>query len=121
MLDIHGSVDVNSRLEEFFHILIPLHMAASWDIAVRQFVHQDELWVTVKRSNQVELPQLDPTVVRLHSGKDLQPIQQRQSLRSGMGLYIAHHHVNALPFSMVSRLQHGIGLAHPGGIAEKYF
>ena len=62
-LYIDRSIDINSSLKQFFHILIPFGMAAAWDIAVRQLVHQKQLGMPSQRSIQVKLPQADSPVV----------------------------------------------------------
>ena len=96
-------------------------MPASLGVAVGQFVDQDELWFPLQRPVQIKLLQLHPAVVDLLTGQDLQPIQERQCVRPGVGLYIAHHHIHALSLRLMCRLQHGIGLAHTRCIAKKDF
>ena len=49
----------------------------------------------------------------------LQPLQQGIGLGAAMGFDIADHHVAAVLLALPGRLQHGIGLADAGGIAEK--
>ena len=52
-------------------------------------------------------------------GDLLQSLQQGGCLRPAMGLDITRNHINA-PFpGLMSILQHGVGLAHTGGISEK--
>ena len=121
MLHIHRGIDVDPSLEQFFHILIPLCVPASFGIIMGQFVYQNELWFSLQRSVQVKLFQLDSVIVNTFAGQDLQPIQQRQCIWSGMRLYIAHYNIYAFFLRLMGRLQHGIGLAHTRRIAKKDF
>ena len=38
-----------------------------------------------------------------------------------MALHIADHHIHTVPLGLMRRLQHGIGLSHPGSVPEKDF
>ena len=48
MLHIDGGVYIDSGLEQFFHVLIPLCVPASWSIVVSQFIYQNELGLALK-------------------------------------------------------------------------
>ena len=98
-----------------------LDMAAAAGVRMRQLVDQDELRPAPEGRVQVELPQCD-ALIGNHLGRELfQPIQQRHGLRAGVRLDIARHHVHARIPRLVRRFQHGVGLAHARGIAEKDF
>lgn len=121
MLHIHRGIDVDPRLKQLFHILIPLCVPASLRIIVGQFVHQNELRLPLQRQVQIKLLQLDSAIRYLFAGQNLQPVQECQRIRPGMRLHIAHNNIDALFFRLMGRLQHGIGLAYARRVAKKDF
>ena len=54
MLHIDGGVYIDSGLKQFFHILIPLCVPASWSIVVSQFIYQNELGLALKGLIQIK-------------------------------------------------------------------
>ncbi len=65
VLHVYCGIDIDPRLQQLLHILIPLGVAAARGVAVSQFIHQDQLWSARQGSVQVKLPQPDPPVVHL--------------------------------------------------------
>ena len=54
MLNIYGGIDIDTRPQKLFDILITLGMTASRRVAVRQFVHQNQLWSAAKCGVNIE-------------------------------------------------------------------
>src|SRR6185369_15223097 len=69
---------------------------------------------------QVHFMKHDPGVVNILARQDFQPFKQGVGLRAAMGLDIPGHHVTTVLLAPPGRLQHGIGLPHPGSVAQEY-
>lgn len=119
MLDIDGGIDIDTRAKQLLDILVALHMAAAPGVGMGQLVHQEKLGLPGQGRVQIEFFQLDPFIGDDLDRQLLQSLQKGHGLRPGVGLDITRHHVDACRLGPVGRLQHGIGLAHAGGIAEK--
>ena len=79
---IGGSVDVNPRLEQFLHILVPAAVPASL-VGVGKIVQRQQLRLSAQGGIQVELPWV-------YWGDLLQPLQQGQGFSRGFGVYHSH-------------------------------
>ena len=119
VLDIDRGVDVDAGPEKLLHILPPLLVTGAGGVGVGQFVHQDDLGLPGKHRIKVHLREGDPLVRDQGWRNDLQPFQEGVGLRTAVGLHVPRHHVPTFEPPLAGRLQHGIGLPHPGGIAEE--
>ena len=68
---------------------------------------------------QVQLLKLDAPVVDDLRRKDLHPQSQGLRLGAGVRLDVPQHHLRAGRRLRPGRLQHGVGLAHAGRVAEE--
>ena len=121
MLDVNGSIYVNSRLQKLFDILIPLRMAAFRRVCMGQLINKYKLRLPLQGGVKVKFRQCNPLVLGNKIRNALKPVYKRGRLRSGMGLNIASNDVDSPLLGRVRRLQHGICLADAGCVAEKYF
>ena len=119
VLDIDGGIDVDAGLQQLLHVLVALGVAAAGGVGMGQLVHQDQLRVTAEGGVQIELPQGNISVAHRLGGQLLQPLGEGQGFRAGVGLDVAGHHLDALALGLMGGGQHGVGLAHTGGVAEK--
>ena len=120
MLDVDRGVDVDPGGQEFLHVLPALLVPRAGGVGVGQLVHQGDLGLARQHRVDVHLLELHPHVFDLRLGEDLQPRQERIGLEPAVGLHVGRHHVPLLQFPLPRRLQHGIGLPDPGGVAEEY-
>ncbi len=120
MLHVHRGVHVDAGPQQFLHILIALTVAAARRIGMGQLVYEHDLRGALKGSVQIEFPQRDPTVLDRSGFHNLQAVQKSKRVGTGVGLYIAHHDVGTSLLGPVRLGEHGIGLAHPGRIAEEH-
>ena len=119
MLDIDRRVHIDSGIQQLLHILIPLGVPAAFGIGMGQLVHQNELRLAFQRAVNIKLPETPSSVRRLRHRKLLQTVEQRRCLWPGMGFDIPGNHIHTALFRLMRRLQHGVGLSHTGGVAEK--
>ena len=121
MLHIDGGVYIDSGLKQFFHILIPLCVPASWSIVVSQFIYQNELGLALKGLIQIKFFERDAAIVDFPAGQNFQPLQESKGVWSGMVLHVACHHINPFFLGLVRCLQHRIGFADTCGVSKKDF
>ena len=88
---------------------------------MRQLVHQNQLRPAGQRCIQIKFLQGDALVFHLPAWQLLESVEQRERVRTDMALHIADHHIHTVPLGLMRRLQHGIGLSHPGSVPEKDF
>ena len=119
VLDIDSGVHVNAGGQQFLDILPAFFVAASGRIGVGQLVDQGQLGLARQDSVDVEFRKFHPLVEIVGLGQDFHPFQQSVGFRPTVGLDISGHHINAFGLALPGRLQHGVGLANPGGVAEK--
>ncbi len=119
MLDVDGGVDVDAGAQEFLDILIPLGVAAARRVGVGELVDEDELRRAHDRRIEIELGEGDAVVLHEFRRHLLEASHKARRRRPLVGFDVAGHHVHAASFRGVGRLQHGIGLAHAGRIAEE--
>ncbi len=58
MLDVHRGIDIDTRLEQFLHILPALRVTRALHISVSQFIHQNQRRMTFECGIQIKLTQL---------------------------------------------------------------
>lgn len=121
VLYIYRCINIDPSLEEFLHILIPLGVPAPLGIIVGQFIHQNQLRLTLQSLIEIKLPKLDAPVVDHLIGQDLQSRQQGQCVWSCVRFHVSHHNINALCFCLMRCFQHCISLTHTSCITEKNF
>ena len=120
VLHVHRGVHVDAGAEQLLHVLVALAVAASRRVVVGQLVHEHDLGTARQGPIQVELPQGDAAVGQLAAGQHLEPFHEGQGVGTGVGLHIAHHDVGAGLLGPMGLAQHGVGLAHPGRVAEEH-
>ena len=121
MLHIDGRIDMDAGLQQFLHILIPFCVAAARRVRMGQLIHQNQMGFSLQRQIQIELPQPKPMVLDLCRRKRLQPLQQGQGIRPGVGLDISNDNVNALLLGLMGRFQHGVCFSDSRGVSEEDF
>ena len=121
VLDIERGPDVDSRFEQFLHVLPAFRMPRAFGIRVGQFIDQQQFRPPAQGGIDIELPQRHPAVLDLPNRKDLQPLQQRFRFRTAVRLDVADHHLPALGLGPPCRFQHRVGLADSRRIAEEHF
>ena len=119
VLDVDRGIDIDTRLQQFLHILPALGMARTRRIGVRQFVHQDQRRMALERGIQIELAQLRIAVFHQARRQDFQPFQQLLRLGALVRFHIARHHVQPFRAPLARSQQHAEGFADTGGGAEE--
>src|SRR5262249_49953274 len=121
MLNIHRRIDVDTGIQQLFHVLEALGVTTARNICVGELVDEDEAWTPLERGIEIELAQDSVDVDRRLAGNDLEAFQQRLRLLASVCLDHANDDVYTLLQLGARRLQHLIGLAHPGGCANEDF
>ena len=119
VLDVHRGVDVDAGGQQLLDVVVALGMARAGRVGVRQLVHQRELGSPRQHGIHVHLGQRGAAIGDLPARDHLELGQQRLGLRPAVGLDVADHHVHALRLALVRGFQHGVGLAHAGGVAQE--
>jgi hypothetical protein len=84
-----------------------------------KFVHEKQLGVSTKGRIEIQLLKLKASVPEEQGRQDLQSLEKHLGLRSPMWLHVPRHHVHPGCRKMLCRLEHGVGLAHAGDVAEE--
>ena len=121
MLYIYRRVNINPIVKQLIYILVPLLMAASFSIGMRQFIDENQLRLSRYGAVEIKFVQNHIPMPDLLCGNHLQTVQQLGGLWTRMRFHITGHHVDSPPSCRVSGFQHGISLSYPGRISEKYF
>jgi hypothetical protein len=119
VLHVERRVHVDAGREQLLHVEVALGMARSRRVGVRQLVHQGDARPARQHGVEVHLCQVHVAVLDLPAGHHLQPAEQDLRLAASVGLHVGGHHVHAIAGQLAGRLEHGVGLADPGSIAEK--
>ena len=121
MLDIERGIDVDAGGQQCFDILPALRVPAAGDVAVGEFVDDDQRRLCRQRRIEVELGQCPSAVLDCARRQDRQPVEQRGGLDPAMGLGHADQHVGAGLQLFARGGQHRVGLADAGAGAEEDF
>ncbi len=120
VLDIDRGEDVDPGRQQLLNVLPALGVPAARGIAVGQFVHQYQLGLGLEQAVEVHFLQQYATVFRTHQGLLGQPAQQGFGLGAAVGLHHPGKHLDPLAQLAMGRLEHGVGLANPGGGAQEH-
>ena len=121
MLHIDRGIHIDPGFQQFFDILISFEVTAARSIGMGQFIHQNQLRLTLQRAIQIQFLQMNPFVFQFQRRQQFQTGKQIHRLRAGMRFDISSNHICPLLQDGMRRFQHRIGFADTGGIAEKDF
>ena len=96
-------------------------MARTGGVRVGQLVDQYQLGAAGKRSVEVKFAELHALVLDAPCRQHLKVRKQLHCFGARVRLHVADYHVHALFFRAVRRLEHRVGFADAGGVAEEYF
>jgi len=119
VLDVDRGVDVDAGGEQFLNILPALGVTTAGGVGVRQFVHQHQFGFGREQAVEVHFFEHHATVFRTHQRLLRQAAKQRFGFCAAMGFDDTGNDFHALAQLRVRGLEHGVGLADPGGGAEK--
>ena len=119
MLDVHRGEHVYARTEQLLHVLVALTVATSGSIRVGELVDEHYLGMTLQHGVEIELLEQYAAMAHFERRNLLEPVHQRHGVGTRMGLHVTHHDVETLCQHLVGLFQHGVRLAHAGGIAEE--
>ncbi len=84
-----------------------------------ELVDEDDLRPAREHRVEVELGKGDAEILDLCPGDHLESLEQEVRLAAAVGFHVPYHHVPAVVQALVRGLQHGVGLADPGGVTEE--
>ena len=119
VLDIDGGIDMDAGSQQFLDILPSFWVSAAGGVAMGEFVDQNETGLAPKSRVEVELFQQYPLVCTAYPGQNLHALEQGIGLRSAVRFNVTGHHLPSLGLLLAGGLEHGVGLADTGAIAEK--
>ena len=118
MLDVHGRDDVDPRGEDVLNVLVSLRVPAAGDVGVGQLVDERDLRLAGEDGVHVHLFHGDAAIFLPAPGDDFQPAGELGDLRPAVRFEQADDDVDASALQPVTFLEHLVGLADAGAIAE---
>ena len=106
-------------LQNFKNVLIALFVFAAWNICVRQFIDQHDLWLPRQHRVHVQFFKEGALVFHSPSGNRLQLFGQLDDARSLMGFDESNHHIFAPIAAADGLAEHVKSFAHARGVAKK--
>jgi hypothetical protein len=119
VLDVEGGDDVDAGSQQLLDVLPALLVAGAGGVGVGQLVDQAHLGPAPEDGVDVHLGQVRAPVVDPSAGHHLEVTQLGLGAGPVMGLDQADHHVGAPLTPPPALVEHGEGLAHPGGGTEQ--
>ncbi len=119
MLDVDRGVDVDTGGEQFLNVLPAFGVSTAGCIGVRQFVDQHQARRSLEQRVEVHFFEGHAAIISAQQGLLRQAAEQRLGFCAAMGFDHARQHLYALAQLRMSRLEHGVSLAHPWRGAEK--
>ena len=120
VLHIHRRININTRIEQFDHILVAFGVSGAGDVGVGQFVNQRQLRVPREQRVQIHFLQRNSSVVHFAPGNNGQAIEKGFRLLAAMRFHVTHDDVNAFALGALPCAQHCICFADAGGHAKKH-
>ena len=111
MLHVDGGDDVDSRREQFLHILPALRVARAWCVGVGQLVDQCDCGPAGEHGIEIHLCERRIAVADLHAWDDLELANLLPGLSALVVLDVADDHVAAAFCSAAAFVEHRVGLA----------
>ena len=120
MLNVERADDVDTVLEQKQHVLKTFGPGRTRRVGVGQLVHQGNLGDALQHGIHVQFGEFRSARSPGPGGRALQSVQQSQGIGAIVQFHIASHYVEALVQQAAGLLKHGVGFAHPGGVAQVY-
>ena len=111
VLHIEGADDVDPRVDELDHVLVPAPVARARRIGVRDLVDNRHLRAAREDGVEVHFLERHAAVLELLSGNGLQALDQRLGLGATVRLREPDDDVDAALLEVVCLLEHAVGLA----------
>ncbi len=96
MLDVQRGPDVDAGVQQVFHILPALGVAAAGHVGMGIFVHKQQLRPAGQRAFEVEFRDEAAAIMDRPARQDGKALEHGLGLAPAMGLHDAHHHVEAI-------------------------
>ena len=118
VLDVEGRDDVDPGGQDVLDILVPFRVPASGDVGVGQLVDERDLGLAGQNGVHVHLFHGDAVILLAAPGNDFQPAGEFGDLRPAVRLEQSDDDVDPPALQPVAFLEHLVGLADPGAVAE---
>ncbi len=120
VLDVQGGVDVDARVQQLLHVLPALGVSRARGVGVRQLVHQQQLRMALRgRRRGRARAASGPGIRASRGGSTSRPSRRTSVSGASVRLDVADHHVHSGGRQTLGGVQHGVGLAHAGHVAEE--
>ena len=119
VLDVERGVDVDAGVEQLLDVLPALGVSQPGGVGVGQLIDEEQLGCRARAASRSNSRSLTPRYSTSSGGQHLQPLEQRLGLRPAVRLDVADDHVHAGRRLLLGGLEHGVGLAHAGHVAEE--
>jgi hypothetical protein len=119
VLHVEGRVHVDARAQQLLHVLPSFRVSGAGSVRMRKFVHEKQSGAPMKGRIEIQLLKIKASVLEEQGRQNLQSLQKHLCLRPPMRLHVPRHHVHPGRRKMLCRLQHGVGLADAGNVAEE--
>src|SRR5579863_9562391 len=117
VLNVDGGNDGDARVEQFVDVFPAAGVLGSRRVVVSQSVHQAGARMALENRRHIH----HANAIHVAERNYFQLAQDGRAFRRSLGLDGAHHHVLAAFFAPPPFVQHAIGFAHPGCVAQEYF
>ena len=119
MLHVDGGVHVDPRAQQLLDVLIALGVPAARGVGVCELIHQYKTGPAGDGGIDVELGERDAVVFDFARRDLFEAIDELGGFGSIVRFDITGYDIDAAAPGGLGGLQHGVGLAYAGGIAEK--
>ena len=121
MLHVHGCEYVDVGGQNVEHVFVSFAMLAAFDVAMGEFVDQDDLRMTRKDAVDIHLLEGDALVLDCFTGNLLELFGQLCRARPAVSFDHADDNVFSALVTANRFAEHVVGLADAGRVAEKEF
>jgi len=119
VLDVDGAEDIDVGVEEKEHVFVALGVAAADDVAVGEFVDEDDLGLALEDGIDVHLVEEGALVIDLAGGDDFELVGEFGGAFAAVGFDDTDDDVFTALAAANAFRQHAESLADAGSVAEK--
>src|SRR5450756_1317340 len=120
VLNVEGRKNADACIQQFFYVLEPFLVSASWKICVSKFIYQNDGRFAREDSVEIQIIEIEATIDHGASRDHLQILDKRLSFCSPMSLDEADDNIYPLVLEVSCFFEHSVSLADAGGVAEVY-
>jgi hypothetical protein len=118
VLDVHGCDHMDAAGEDFLDILVTLDVPAFGHVVMGKLIDQRHGRLSGQHGIHIHFFHFHAFVFPDQPGDDFESFQEFADVGAAMGFHKSDHHIDTVTFKRMPFLEHAVGLADPGAIAE---